>query len=85
MKYYQNVKNWAIFPYVTFYSWKTGVRDLEKPIVAIIARKHLIFRNKKSHMEKMHRFSHFGNNSIDSERPDIKFFKTGLIYPYILP
>ena len=34
-------------------------------------------------MEKMHRFSHFGNNSIDSERPDIKFFKTGLICPYI--
>ena len=22
LKYYQNVKNWAIFSYVTFYFWK---------------------------------------------------------------
>ena len=27
----------------------------------------------------------FGSISTDSERPDIKFFKTGLICPYILP
>ena len=63
-----------IFAYVTFYFWKTG---LEKPIVAIIARKYLIFKYKKSHMN--------GNISTDSERPGIKFFKTCLIYPYILP
>ena len=65
---------------MTFFG-KSGFWGVEKPI----ARYQLIFRNKKSHMEKMHRFSHFGNNSIDSERPDIKFFKTGLICPYILP
>ena len=70
---------------MTFISWKTGVWGLEKPIVAIIARKHLIFRNKKSHMEKMLSFLHFGNISTDSEHPDIKSFKTGLICPYILP
>jgi hypothetical protein len=51
LQYYQNVKNWAIFSYVTFYFWKSGVWGLEKPIVAIIARKHLIFKNKKSHMK----------------------------------
>ena len=27
-KYYQNVKNWSIFSYVTFYFWKSGVWDL---------------------------------------------------------
>jgi len=46
LKYYQNVKNWSIFSYVTFYFWKSVFWGLEKPIVAITARKHLIFKRK---------------------------------------
>ena len=36
-------------------------------------------------MKKLFSFYHFGNILSHSERPEIKFFKTGLIYPYILP
>ena len=53
LKYYQNVKNWGFFSYVTIYYSKSGVWGLEKPIVAIIARKHLNFKNKMSHMKKL--------------------------------
>ena len=59
----------------------SGVWGLEKPIVAIIARKHLI----KSHIWKDWSVEHFGDISTDSECPAIKIFKTGLIHPYILP
>ena len=55
------------------------------PIVAIIARKHPIFKNKKSYMKKLISFIHFSNISTVSECPAIKFFKTGLIYSYIFP
>ena len=41
--------------------------------------------DKKSHMKKLFNFYYFGNISTDSECPAIKFSKTGLIYPYILP
>ena len=34
-------------------------------------------------MKKSLSFKHFGNIPTDSERPAIKFFKTGLIYLHI--
>ena len=51
--------------------------------MAIVARKHLIFKTKMSHMKKLLSFQHFGNISTDSNSPEVKFFKTGLIHPYI--
>ena len=53
------IKTEQFFHIVTFYFWKSGVWDLEKPIVAIIARKHLIFKNKKLQYEKIAQFLSF--------------------------
>ena len=51
--------------------------------MAIVARKPLIFKTKMSHMKKLLSFQLFGNISTDSNCPEVKFFKTGLIHPYI--
>ena len=48
-------------------------------IIATIDLKHLIFKNKKSHVKKLNSFQNFVNISTDSKTPTIKFFKTGLI------
>ena len=45
-------QGFTVFSYVSSYFWKSGVWGLEKPIVAIIEGKHLIFKNKKLHIKK---------------------------------
>ena len=51
---------------------------------AIVAIKQLIFKTKNSHVKKLISFQHFGNISTDSESPAINFFRTGLIYAYLM-
>ena len=52
-KYHQNVENLIKKLHVTFYFFKSCVWGPEKPNVAIIAIKQLIFKNEKSHVKKM--------------------------------
>ena len=51
---------------------------------AIVAIKQLIFKTKSSHVKKLISFQHFGNITTDSESPAINFFRTGLIYAYLM-
>ena len=64
LKYYKNVENCLIFSHATFHFRKSSVRGPEKANVAIKALKQLIFKNEKSHVNKLNRFQHFGNRSI---------------------
>ena len=42
------------------------------------------FQTRKSHVKKFNSILHFCNISTDSKHPAIRFFRTGLIYAYIL-
>ena len=78
LKYYQNIENCSIFSNVTFHFWKLCVWGPEKPNVAIIAIKQLIFKNEKSHVKKLNSFQCFGNILTDSESLAFQIFSTGL-------
>ena len=42
------------------------------------------FKNKMSHVDKIYSFKFFEHFSTDSESPNIKFFKSGFKYSYMV-